>query len=116
MAKQTVIQMTDDIDGSDATQTVEFSYRGKSYSIDLNDANASEFDDALAPYISAAEKSGSAQSTRSSGRRATTPRQRASSDIDPKAVRAWAEANGVSVSPRGRIKADVLEQYRAART
>ena len=114
MAKQTVVQMTDDIDGSDATQTVEFSYRGNSYSIDLNDANASDFDDALAPYISAAAKAGSAQSSRSGGRRPTTPRQRSSSEIDPRAVRAWAEANGVPVSPRGRIKADILEQYRAA--
>jgi hypothetical protein len=114
MAKQTVVHMTDDIDGSEATQTVEFSYRGKSYSIDLNDANASDFDDALAPYISAAEKAGNTQSSRSSGRRTTTSRQRSSSETDPKAVRAWAEANGVSVSPRGRIKADILEQYRAA--
>ena len=69
MAKQTVIHMTDDIDGSEATQTVEFSYRGKSYSIDLNDANASDFDDALAPYISAADKAGSAQSSRKPARR-----------------------------------------------
>ena len=114
MAKQTVIHMTDDIDGSAATHTVEFSYRGKSYRLDLNDENASEFDDALAPYISAAEKAGGAQSSRGSGRRSTTPRQRSSSDLDPKAVRAWAEANGVSVSPRGRIKAEILEQYRAA--
>ncbi len=114
MAKQTVIHMTDDLDGSEATQTVEFSYRGKSYSIDLNDANASDFDDALAPYITAAEKAGSGSPSRSGGRRATAPRQRSSNEVDPKAVRAWAEANGVSISPRGRIKADVLEQYRAA--
>ncbi len=114
MAKQTVIHMTDDIDGSAATQTVEFSYRGKSYSVDLNDSNASDFDDALAPYISAAEKAGGPQPSRGSGRRATTPKQRSSGDVDPKAVRAWAEANGVTVSPRGRIKADVLERYRAA--
>ena len=113
MAKQTVITMTDDIDGSEATQTVEFGYRGKKYSIDLSDSNASEFDDALAPYIGAAEQTGG---SRSSGgtRRATAPRQRSSNAFDPKAVRAWAEANGVTVSPRGRIKADVLEQYRAA--
>ena len=114
MAKQTVITMTDDIDGSEATQTVEFSYRGKSYSVDLNDSNAAEFDEALAPYVSAAEQAGGARSSRSSSRGTTAPRQRASSDVDPKAVRAWAEANGVTVSPRGRIKADVLEQYRAA--
>ena len=116
MAKQTVIRMTDDLDGSEATQTVDFSYRGKTYSIDLNDANASDFDDALAPYVTAAEKTGGGRSSSrsSSGRRAAAPSQRSSGDVDPKAVRAWAEANGVAVSPRGRIKADVLEQYRAA--
>ena len=113
MAKQTVVTMTDDIDGSEATQTVEFSYRGKSYSVDLNDSNASEFDDALAPYVSAAEQAGGARPSRSS-RGATASRQRSSSDVDPKAVRAWAEANGVTVSPRGRIKADIIEQFRAA--
>jgi hypothetical protein len=116
MAKQTVIQMTDDLDGSEATQSIEFSSRGKSYTIDLNDANASDFDDALAPYIAAAENSGGVQPSRSSGRRTGAARQRASSDVDPKQVRAWAEANGVAVSPRGRIKADIVEQYRAANT
>ncbi len=43
MAKQTVIQMTDDLDGSEATQSIEFSVRGKSYTIDLNDSNTSDF-------------------------------------------------------------------------
>ena len=33
---------------------------------------------------------------------------------DPKAVRAWAEANGVAVNSRGRLSAEVLEHYRAA--
>lgn len=113
MARNTIIQMTDDLDGSEATQSIEFSYRGKNYSVDLNDSNAADFDDALAPYIAAAEKAGGTQSTRSSGRR-SSPKQRSSGDVDPKAVRAWAEANGVSISPRGRIKADVLEQYRSA--
>ncbi len=114
MAKQTVIQMTDDLDGSEATQSIEFSVRGKSYTIDLSDSNAADFDDALAPYIAAAEKSGGAQPARASARRAGAPRQRASGDVDPKQVRAWAEANGVAVSPRGRIKANIVEQYRAA--
>ncbi len=38
----------------------------------------------------------------------------ASNGIDTAAVRAWAAANGLSVSPRGRIKDEVLEAYRAA--
>lgn len=106
--------MIDDLDGSQATQCIEFSFREKSYTIDLNDSNASDFDDAVAPYIAAAQKSGSAQPSRSSARRASAPRQRASGDADPRQIRAWAEANGVAVSTRGRIKADVLEKYRAA--
>ena len=114
MAKQTIVQMTDDLDGSEATQSIEFTVRGKSYTIDLNDSNAADFDDALAPYIAAAQKSGAGQPARSSGRRGSAPSQRAVGDADPKQVRAWAGANGVAVSPRGRIKADVLEQYRAA--
>jgi Lsr2 len=34
--------------------------------------------------------------------------------VDHAAVRAWAAANGVTVSPRGRIKDEVVEAYRAA--
>ena len=34
--------------------------------------------------------------------------------VDTAAVRAWAAANGVFVSPRGRIKDEVIEAYCAA--
>ena len=34
--------------------------------------------------------------------------------VDTAAVRAWAAANGLTVSPRGRIKDEVLKAYRAA--
>jgi Lsr2 len=37
-----------------------------------------------------------------------------SSGYDPAAVRAWATGRGIEVSARGRIKADVVEQFRAA--
>lgn len=115
MAKRTVTVMTDDIDGSEATQSIDFSYRGKSYSIDLNDKHAEELDEVMAPYISAAAETsrGGGRSNRSS----TAARSRSASsgkDVDPKQVRAWAEANGVEVSPRGRISASVIEQYRQA--
>jgi len=38
----------------------------------------------------------------------------ASNGVDTAAVRAWAGANGLSVSPRGRIKDEVLQAYRDA--
>jgi hypothetical protein len=33
---------------------------------------------------------------------------------DPAAVRAWAAGQGIEVNARGRIKADVVKQFRAA--
>ena len=42
------------------------------------------------------------------------PTAQRAGDADPKAVRAWAQANGIEVSARGWINAGVLEQYRTA--
>jgi hypothetical protein len=120
MARTTVIQLIDDIDGSEADRTVDFGYMGKRYSLDLNEKNAAELEEILAPYIAAASKGGAAGSgraggsSRAAGRPAGASRVKSDSDVDPKAVRAWAEANGVEVSPRGRVKADVVERYRAS--
>ncbi len=119
MARQITERLIDDLDGSDATQTVEFSYKGKSYTLDLNDNNASELEDALAPYIAAAGKAGTAQSGRgrrggkrqSSGARGGSG---AASDYSPKDVRAWAQANGVEVPTRGRIPGKVIEQFQSS--
>ena len=36
------------------------------------------------------------------------------SQVDTKAVRAWAASNGIELSSRGRVPADVIEKYRAA--
>jgi hypothetical protein len=120
MARTTIVQLTDDIDGSEADQTIEFSYRGKSYSLDLNGRNASELDDVLAPYIAAAEKAGGVQpraggrSGRSGGSRPGPSGASPPSGPNPKDVRVWAEANGVQLSGRGRIPASIIEQYKAA--
>ncbi len=56
MAQKTIVQFTDDLDGSEASQTVEFGYEGKTYKLDLNDRNAAELAEALAPYIAAAQR------------------------------------------------------------
>jgi len=122
MASTTIIRLTDDIDGSEADETVEFSYKGKLYSLDLNDKNAFEFDDVLAAYIAAAEKAGGVhsraggRSSRSGGSRRGPSASGTANGPDPKDVRAWAETNGVQVSARGRIPASMVEQYKAANT
>jgi hypothetical protein len=111
MAQKTVITLTDDIDGSEATETVTFGLDGAGFEIDLSEAHAEDLREVLAPFISVARRQGGRAPARSS---APVAKQRASGDVDPKAVRSWAEANGVAVNARGRLKAEVIEQYRAA--
>lgn len=47
-------------------------------------------------------------------RAAATTGEPSFNGVDNAAVRAWAAANGLAVSPRGRIKDEVIEAYRAA--
>lgn len=110
MATRTEVVLVDDLDGeTPASATVTFALDKTDYEIDLSDENAAAMREALSRYVTAARKVSS-----SGGRRAAQPVRPAYSGYDPAAVRAWAAGQGITVSPRGRIKADVVEQYRAA--
>ncbi len=111
MAQKVVTILEDDIDGSETSETLTFGLDGKQYEIDLNDEHAADLREVLAPFISVARPLGGAGGRRGG---AAAPQQRTSSAVDSKAVRSWAEANGIKVSPRGRLSAHVVEQYRAA--
>ena len=78
------------------------------YEIDLSKKNASRFRRQIAPYIDHARKAGRGQRPRPV--RAGSGHER-SGDI-----RAWAKDQGITVSERGRIPANVIEQYQAATT
>ena len=69
MAKTVIVKLTDDMDGGDADETIEFALDGQSYEIDLSAANASKLRQALKPYI---EKGRSSRGA--GGRRARSPR------------------------------------------
>lgn len=110
MAQRVNIVLVDDIDGSDATQTVAFGLDGASYEIDVNDANAAALREALAPYVGHARKVGrGGGGAKRSGRAAA-----AAGGASAKEIREWARANGHAVPERGRISADVREAYDAA--
>ena len=51
MAQKVNIVLVDDIDGSEATETVTFGLDGTSYEIDLNDANAARLREAMAEFV-----------------------------------------------------------------
>ena len=108
MAQKVHIVLEDDLDGSDATQTVSFGLDGASYEIDLNDKNAAALRDSLANYIGHGRKvsGGSRRGRRSSGS--------SGGGSSAKEIRAWARSNGHKVPERGRIPADVREAYEAA--
>lgn len=110
--KKQIIQLVDDIDGTvlEAGEgaTVRFSLEGKSYEIDLSDANADKLREALAPYVAAGRSI--ASTVRSSG----TKRASRSSGGDLALIRAWAQSNGYSVGDRGRISGEIREAYEAA--
>ncbi|HWH29115.1 MAG TPA: Lsr2 family protein [Mycobacteriales bacterium] len=112
MAQKVQVMLVDDIDGSEATETVAFSLDGSSYEIDLNDAHAAELRDAFAPWVGAARRAGArsapGRSGRSGGRGGGGDRQRVQD------IREWARANGHKVSDRGRLSAAVIEAYEAA--
>ena len=66
----------------------------------------------LAKYVSAARRTAGGRSTGRgrSGRTGTGPVR----DYDPKAVRVWAESQGIEVSQRGRVPADGVAKFQAA--
>ena len=109
MASKTVVLLEDDTDGSEAAETVRFAIDGVDYEIDLSERNASKLRSALEPYVAKARKTG-----KRSGRRRGMARSNGFGEVDTKAVRKWAEANGIKLNSRGRIPADVLQKYRAA--
>jgi amphi-Trp domain-containing protein len=67
-----------------------------------------------AESVSAVTPEETARPRRGRRKAAAEAGKRAFNGVDTAAVRAWAAANGVSVSPRGRIKDELIEAYRAA--
>jgi hypothetical protein len=109
MARRVVEHLVDDIDGGKAVEAVRFSYQGVDYEIDLSAKNAKALDKAVSPYVSAARRVG--------GRRSTSRRPAGkSSGRGPESseVRAWATRQGIKVSARGRVPADVVRHYQEA--
>lgn len=112
MAQKVNIILVDDLDDTEATETVSFGLDGTSYEIDLNDAHATELREALAGYIGHARKVPSSSGRRSA--RKSPAAASSSSGASAADVRVWARENGHEVPERGRIPADIREAYDAA--
>jgi hypothetical protein len=106
VAQRTQIVFTDDIDGGPADATVSFAIDGTAYEIDLSAAHAGELREAFQPYLAAARKAGRSARRPSRGGRSSGP--------SPSAVREWAKAEGIKVSDRGRVPAELIVKFQAA--
>ncbi len=109
MVQRVITERYDDLDGSPAVETVRFGYAGREYEIDLSEEHAAELDEGLAPYIERARRANGGKPSR--GRRSEGERR---SPQELRAIRQWAREQGLRVSDRGRIRADILAQYEAA--
>lgn len=111
MATTTITKKTDDIDGTEATDTIHLGYEGVDYTIDLNEDNATRLDDILREFIAVAEKISPDKVDRP--KRGRGKSAGAIGTQGPK-IRKWAGENGFEVSPRGRIPVEIIDAYKAA--
>ena len=115
MAQKLLMTLVDDLDGTDAVESVDFALDGVKYQIDLSAENAGELRDVLSVYVE--------QGRRVKGRkRRAAPkamaRARPAAPTPPRAdreqnqaMRTWARKNGFKVSDRGRIPGEVVTAY-----
>ena len=108
MAIKTVL--VDDFDGTPlalGASSTTFSINGVAYEIDLTPDNLEQLRTALAPFIAAARRSGSAPAKAAKAAKGSDPARL-------NAIREWARANGHSVAERGRIAGSIIEAFDAA--
>src|SRR5690606_28408949 len=97
-------RLIDDIDGTDASETVHFSLDGKNYTIDLSKKNTAALRKAFKPYV---DNGATVRVTRG-----TSGRSASRSNPDRlAAIRDWARANGYDVADRGRISREIQDAF-----
>lgn len=129
MAQRTIVTYTDDLDGSDANDTVKFSLDGTDFEIDLSDTNEQKLRDALAPFVGAGRKVKAKRGRKSTGGSETVAKAAGGSETKKsgsgnsataakrahnQAVRTWARENGWDVPNRGRVAKEIVEAYEVA--
>jgi hypothetical protein len=103
MARIVSVVISDDLDRSPGAQAVAFGFGGRSYEIGLGKKDRARFQKSLQPFMDAGR--GVTQRRTAKGSRDTGP------GTGRAAVRAWAAGQGLQVSERGRIGAEVMSRY-----
>jgi hypothetical protein len=117
MAQVREVRLIDDLNGSEAAETIDFSLDGRDYQVDLSEDNALKLRDSIAEFVAAARRA--PRGPRASGRGNTggnvnkgAPTRRDREQTA--AIRAWAQQNGRIVAERGRVPKAIVEEYEKA--
>jgi hypothetical protein len=119
MAKKVITQLIDDLTGEPVEdgESIQFTWLGQPYEIDLGKDNADEFREIMDKYVEAAAElqpeplvPAPRRTRSSSGSKGGAGR----SKEELAAIRAWLKENGHDVAERGRIKGELIELYDAA--
>ncbi|HEX6520881.1 MAG TPA: Lsr2 family protein [Streptosporangiaceae bacterium] len=107
----------DDLDGSQADGTVRFGLDGTEYEIDLNTQHAQALRTTMGRYAAAARRSaGTGQQPAKHGRHpgltGDGPRRRTRASNAE--MRDWARTQGINISKRGRMPAELIVKFKAA--
>lgn len=112
MAKQIITNIIDDLDGSEADETVSFALDGVGFDIDLNTKNAKVLRDFLEKYMEAGTRTGRVEGKHAQirGYRPTTVQNTLNREQNQK-IRTWAENNGWELADRGRIPQVIIDAF-----
>jgi Lsr2 len=112
VAQKVDVRLVDDVDGSEASETIEFALEGRSYELDLSHENASKLRQAFATFVDAARRNDGGRGGRRRSSAGASSAPRPTSDRErTQAIREWARENGHQVSDRGRIPTSVIQAY-----
>lgn len=106
MAQKVHITLEDDIDGSEAVETVRFGLDGTQYEIDLNGKHADALRKAMTKYVEHGRKVKRHQFGKNAGPTSVNGHS-------AREIRDWARSNGHKVPDRGRIPKEVQEAFAA---
>lgn len=111
---QKIIYM-DDMEDADIEAdggTLRFSLEGTEYEIDLSKKNATKLRSVLGPFVAAARVTGKRSSPKVN--KPTSGLASGYNSDQLTAIRTWANGNGFTVSPRGRVPVDVIDAFEKA--
>ena len=105
MVKKVLVSLIGDFDGKPADETV----RGSQLRDRLSAKNAKKLREHLQPWVNAGRRTGGSRRRRGVGTGGASIDGKQGADI-----RNWARRSGYEVASRGRIRAEVVDAFRAA--